>query len=39
LTIAAPAGQTIDGAASIALSTPYAAVEIAYIGSNQWVVF
>ena len=39
LTIAAPAGQTIDGAASIALSTPYAAVEIVYIGSNQWAVF
>jgi len=39
LTIAAPAGQTIDGQASIALSTPYAAVECVYIGSNQWAVF
>ena len=38
MTIAAPAGQTIDGAASVALSTPYAATGVVYIGANQWIV-
>jgi hypothetical protein len=38
LTIAAPAGQTIDGQASINLATPYAYLQVAYIGSNQWVI-
>jgi hypothetical protein len=38
LTIAAPAGQTIDGQASVNLSAPNAYLEVAYIGSNQWIV-
>ena len=38
LTIAAPSGQTIDGAASVALGTLYAALRVVFIGSNQWVV-
>jgi len=38
MTIAAPSGQTIDGAASVALSTLYAATGVVYIGGNQWVV-
>ena len=38
MTIAAPSGQTIDGAASVALSTLYAALRVVYIGSNQWIV-
>jgi hypothetical protein len=38
LTIAAPSGQTIDGAGSVALSTLYAMARVAYIGANQWVV-
>jgi hypothetical protein len=38
MTIAAPAGQTIDGAATIALGSLYAAQRVVYIGSNQWVV-
>jgi hypothetical protein len=38
LTVAAAAGQTIDGAASVALQQPYAYLEVAYIGSNQWIV-
>lgn len=37
LTIA-PAAGTIDGQAQIALSEPYAYVEVVYIGSNQWIV-
>lgn len=38
MTIAAPAGQTIDGQATIALATPYASLEIIYAGTNQWIV-
>ena len=38
LTIAAAGGQTIDGAASVVLQQPYAYLEVAYIGSNQWIV-
>lgn len=38
LTIAAPAGQTIDGAASIALTALYQALRVVFIGSNQWVI-
>jgi hypothetical protein len=38
MTIAAPSGQTIDGAASVALSTLYAATAVVYIGGNQWIV-
>jgi hypothetical protein len=38
MTIAAPAGQTIDGAASTALSTLYAALHVVFIGSSQWSV-
>jgi len=38
LTIAAPSGQTIDGQTSISLATPYAYLQVAYIGSNQWVI-
>lgn len=38
LTIAPPAGQTIDGQSSVSLSAPYAYLEVAYIGSNQWIV-
>ena len=37
LTIA-PATGTIDGQAQIALTEPYAYVEVVYIGSNQWIV-
>ena len=38
MTVAAPASQTIDGAASVALSTLYAGTTVAYIGGNQWIV-
>ena len=38
LTIAAPSGQTIDGAASVALNVLYAALRVVFIGSNQWIV-
>jgi len=38
LTIAAPAGQTIDGAGSVELGQPYRSATIVYIGSNQWVI-
>jgi hypothetical protein len=38
LTVAAPSGQTIDGAASVALTVLYAALRVVFIGSNQWVV-
>jgi hypothetical protein len=38
LTIAAPSGQTIDGAASQSLSTLYASMRAVFIGTNQWVV-
>jgi hypothetical protein len=38
MTIAAPAGQTIDGASTAALSTLYAVLRIVYIGGNQWSV-
>jgi hypothetical protein len=38
MTIAAPAGQTIDGASTATLSTLYAALRVVYIGGNQWSV-
>jgi hypothetical protein len=38
LTIAAPAGQTIDGASTAALSTLYAVLHVVYIGSNRWSI-
>ena len=38
MTVAAPAGQTIDGQASIALGVLYAALKVVYIGSNQWII-
>ena len=38
MTVAAPSGQTIDGAASVALNTLYAATGVVYIGGNQWIV-
>ena len=38
MTVAAPAGQTIDGAASTSLSALYAALHVVYIGSSQWSV-
>jgi hypothetical protein len=38
LTISPPAGQTIDGQSSVSLSASYAYLEVAYIGSNQWIV-
>ncbi|HWB50165.1 MAG TPA: hypothetical protein VG651_13725 [Stellaceae bacterium] len=38
LTIAAPAGQTIDGAATATLNTLYAALHVVYVGGNQWSV-
>jgi hypothetical protein len=38
MTVAAPAGQTIDGQASIALGVLYAALHVVYIGSNSWII-
>jgi hypothetical protein len=38
LTIAAPAGQTIDGASTATLNTLYAALHLVYIGGSQWSV-
>jgi hypothetical protein len=38
LTVAASSGQTIDGAASVALTALYQALRVVYIGSNQWVI-
>ena len=38
LTIAAPAGQTVDGASTATLNTLYAALHVVYIGGNQWSV-
>ena len=38
LTVAAPSGHTIDGAATVSLSTLYAALRVVYIGGNQWIV-
>ena len=38
LTVAAPSGQTIDGAASQQLGVLYQALRVVYIGSNQWVI-
>ena len=38
LTVAAPSGQTIDGAASQQLGALYQALRVIYIGSNQWVI-
>jgi hypothetical protein len=36
MTIAAPAGQTIDGQSSIVLATPYGRASFTYVGSNAW---
>jgi hypothetical protein len=38
MTVAAPSGQTIDGAASTSLNTLYATVKIVFIGGTQWSV-
>jgi len=38
MTVAAPAGQTIDGAASTSLSSLYAALTVVFIGGTQWCV-
>lgn len=38
LTIAAPAGRTIDGASAATLGALYAALHVVYIGGNQWSV-
>jgi major tropism determinant Mtd-like protein len=38
LTIAPPGGQTIDGAASVALGILYGLLRVVYVGSNQWVI-
>ena len=38
MTVAAPAGQTIDGAASTSLSSLYAALAVVFIGGTQWCV-
>ena len=38
LTVAANSGQTIDGAASVALTVLYQALRVVYIGSNEWVI-
>jgi hypothetical protein len=38
LTIAAPSGQTVDGAASQSLSTLYASLRVVFIGGTQWAV-
>lgn len=38
LTIAASAGQTIDGQSSVSIAVPYAYLEILYVGANQWIV-
>jgi hypothetical protein len=38
LTIAAPAGQTIDGAPTQTLSTLYASLRVVFIGGNQWAI-
>ena len=38
LTIAAPPGQTIDGAAAQTLSTLYASLRVVFIGANQWAI-
>jgi len=37
LTVAASGSQTIDGQASLSLSSPYGYLEVVYIGSNQWI--
>ena len=38
LTVAAPAGQPVDGAASASLGILYATLRVVYIGSNQWII-
>lgn len=38
MTIAASAGQTVDGQSSIAVSVPYAALNVVYLGSNSWII-
>jgi hypothetical protein len=38
LTVAAPSGQTIDGAASQSLLTLYASLRVVFIGGTQWAV-
>ena len=39
ITINRAGSQTIDGAASIRLESPFAAVELVYVASNLWRVF
>ncbi len=36
LSVAAPAGQTIDGASTATISTLYGVLRVVYIGGNQW---
>ena len=38
LTIAPPAGHTIDAAGSFALQQPNTYAELVYIGTNRWIV-
>ena len=38
MTIAAPSGQTIDGAASTSVNTLYTVVHVVFIGGTQWGV-
>ena len=38
MTVAAPSGQTIDGAATQSIGTLYAVLNVVYIGSNEWIV-
>jgi hypothetical protein len=38
MTVAAPSGQTIDGAATQSLTTLYAVLTIVYVGGNAWSV-
>ena len=39
ITIDRAGSQTIDGATSIRLESPFAAVELVYVASNLWRVF
>jgi hypothetical protein len=39
ITISRAGSQTIDGATSIRLESPFAAVELVYVASNLWRVF
>jgi len=38
MTVAAGAGQTIDGQPSVTMNTAYQSLELVYIGANLWVV-